>query len=314
MSSENDTFRILVTTNKTDRHFYGTFVHENFLCAHGEPIFSMLSYDKDDNSLPISGGIFTANAFLPFSPAESFEKFALLLEGPASSICQQPTSLKNKNKAGSSPKIAPNSDSNSLNKELKAMLLGMIYTVEKCHNNIVTGASKDSSMGEMWRLSDRSCSTFCGMMMYGAKSESKNAPRKPADWPKGKQFDCFTLFTELTEENGQRALFQDLVDQGKSQDQVMYIKVQATSKNHTRQGLGFKIAEECLRIAREKGMRHAVVEATGVGTQKIYEKLGFELKAKQDYQEKIGTFFEDNEYNRNVAQVHKSCNLYYLAL
>jgi len=311
MSLENDTFRVLETTNKTDRHFYGTFVHENFLCAHGEPIFSMLSFDKDDNSLPLAGGIFTANAFLPFSREESDEKFALLLEGPATSICQQPTSLK-KNKAGS-PKIAPNSDGNSM-KELKAMLLGMVYTVEKCHNNIVTGLNKDSGLGEMWRLSDRSCSTFCGMMSYSMKSESKNASRKPKDWPKGMPFEVFTIFTELTEENGQRALFQDLVNQGKSQDQVMYIKVQATSKNHTRQGLGFKIAEECLRIAREKGMKHAVVEATGVGTQKIYEKLGFELKAKQDYQEKIGTFFEDDEYNRNVAQVHKSCNLYYLAL
>ena len=58
-------------------------------------------------------------------------------------------------------------------------------------------------------------------------------------------------------------------------EKVWYSHIGCTLSGKARCGLGIKLRNHMVDVAREKGCRFVIAEATGLGTQKIYEKLGF---------------------------------------
>ena len=54
-----------------------------------------------------------------------------------------------------------------------------------------------------------------------------------------------------------------------------------------------------------------MVEASGVGTCKIYRKLGWEEISSVSYESLIGKYFVDNEANRRFIAINPAMTLFY---
>jgi len=91
-------------------------------------------------------------------------------------------------------------------------------------------------------------------------------------------------------------------------EKVWYSHIGCTSSGKARCGLGTKLRSYMVDVAREKGCRFVISEATGLGTQKIYQRLGFRVENE--------VFYEDFEVfkGKKEAEIHKCVKLLVLDL
>lgn len=94
----------------------------------------------------------------------------------------------------------------------------------------------------------------------------------------------------------------------KTYDKIMYIFMTATAKNYRGQGLGTCNHEWLREYARQNNCDCLFAEATGLGTRKIYSRLGFQEMGAINYEQLTDNkIVYDNPRNRKVAKEHQQC-------
>ena len=94
-------------------------------------------------------------------------------------------------------------------------------------------------------------------------------------------------------------------------EKLFYVKAGCTDKNKIKMGLGTKIRQECMDYCVRNNIKHMMVEASGIGTYKIYKKLGWEEVKSVKYETLFGKYVVDNEANRRFVSVNPSITLFY---
>ena len=91
-------------------------------------------------------------------------------------------------------------------------------------------------------------------------------------------------------------------------EKVWYSHIGCTSSGIAKRGLGTELRSHMVNEARKKGCRYVISEATGLGTQKIYQRLGFCVENE--------VFYDEFEVFRGKkeAEIHKSVKLMVLDL
>jgi ribosomal protein S18 acetylase RimI-like enzyme len=67
--------------------------------------------------------------------------------------------------------------------------------------------------------------------------------------------------------------------------QHLHLFMLAVDARFAGQGIAQRLVETCLENGRKKGYRHAVTEATGVISQRVFRKLGFEERHRVSYRD-----------------------------
>lgn len=202
-----------------------------------------------------------------------------------------------------------------------------LNTAEYFLSDIIAGQPENITFRFFYNFVGRSLIRLIKMGLQEDASISKNMNRlgykKKSDMPDPNlTLNTADIFERITDFKnlGTKEFFEGLCDVDKS-SKVLYIKCCTTSQDHQRKGYGFRLAEAVVDFARKEkatnensNLQHIIVEATGVGTAKIYKKLGFELKAFSEYGKHLGVSVPDNEVNREVVRVHKGCSFFHLKL
>ncbi len=69
------------------------------------------------------------------------------------------------------------------------------------------------------------------------------------------------------------------------QGECLHLFMLAVDPRFTGQGIAQRLVETSLQIAKARGYRYAVTEATGLISQKVFRKLGFEERFRVSYAE-----------------------------
>ena len=112
---------------------------------------------------------------------------------------------------------------------------------------------------------------------------------------------------EFLKSNNQNRFTED----SRKNEKIFYVKAGCTKADKIKMGLGTRIRQECMNYCYENGINHMMVEASGVGTCKIYRKLGWEEISSVSYESLIGKYFVDNEANRRFIAINPAMTLFY---
>ncbi|XP_023330469.1 uncharacterized protein LOC111702897 [Eurytemora carolleeae] len=106
--------------------------------------------------------------------------------------------------------------------------------------------------------------------------------------------DNFDVFFQLREKlNHNTFTFMDEVGASKVYD----AKLLCTSKTTRSKGLGTKLVERSLEIAKEYGCEYQYVFATGIYSNRVFDKLGFDVRSEvvyADFKDKEGKLLLSN--------------------
>jgi len=67
--------------------------------------------------------------------------------------------------------------------------------------------------------------------------------------------------------------------------EFLHLFMLAVDAGYTGQGIAQRLVEGCIENGRKKGYRYAVTEATGVISQRVFRKLGFEERYRVSYRD-----------------------------
>lgn len=284
---DNIQVKFLPTTNKKCNATLVDFLYENFFNHGMEPVSTLLTDQPGQHPF---NKIINEMITRDYTPGETVDD---------SKLC-----CVLYDNGGLGPDTSTYADNNFEPEfsKIAAYIDGAINTPEYFIK--ASKEDQDPSLGQLYEKVGNSVWKLIKMTFAEIKSAITNN-KKIGDFKSNSE-----IFIEVCMKMGQDQLLEKLKASGA--EKILYIKQQSTSVDHQRQGFGSQISQAFLDEAtRKRGVSHAIVEATGLGTCKIYKKLGFEEVGFHDYKESLGKWFVDNEVNRKVAETHKGCTLFY---
>ena len=309
--NKNYTIKRITSSTKSDRYHYATFLHEHYFGPKCEPLSGLLAFNKSANSSYFHTSQMAVNKYTPENETENY-KFALALyENESNDLAAylmgeiQPFSFyqkifkqemradngrfrqlnKNQSEAVVPGQGAPAKFANlkgNRNRRLPeannlpgALSNEVVDRSDTPRNNSDSGTKMsidNYQPSSTLKLLDYSLVALLFLWLTDLISALINLLTI------GTFKSTTNLALTLIKNCNQKTFFcsRKYLNSKSRKDLIMYIKMHATDSDMRGKGLGSMIIKELIAVAKEKRIDHVVVVASGLGTKKIYDKLGFQ--------------------------------------
>lgn len=273
---------VVYSPNKTEFTIYREFFEQNFLGKNRETLSTLLSNNWDGaEAYTKYTGLCMSNALFPNDATEDGKKNFML-------------ELVDTDKPESDGPIA--------------LITAKIDTIENMIIDIPK--QRNISICTLHSLLNNSYSKLISFIWSEIKQSFTNG--KILDQYKSNVEIAYKIVAlchplEFLKSNNQNRF----TEISRKNEKIFYVKAGCTKADKIKMGLGTKIRRECMTYCYENRINHMMVEASGVGTCKIYKKLGWEEISSVSYESLIGKYFVDNEANRRFIAKNPAMTLFY---